>query len=724
MDQVDKTSTTDKGPEAYAAFLQVLGGLSLRGGSDKPVELTARKSRQLLAYLAVPPGQVRSRDQLAALLWNDRQDEQARGSLRTALTGIRRALGDDALIVEQDTVRLRPGSLQTDYDRLKALATNDGTAESLGDFYQGEFLAGNEHDSELFTDWLRGLRHECVDLAIEALERNARRVEKAGDNKKALSLLRESLSLEPLREQTHRKIMRLYAADGERAMALAQFRTCKDVLLHELDVGPDPETQALADRIALRDTSVSNDLRRPAARNDENSAFPRQIPIPDETSDNPDEAMPSIAVLPFVNMSADAEQTYFADGVTEDISIDLSEYDTLSVTPKSSGEIYRGSQMPVAQIAQELKVRYLLQGSVRKSGQTVRVSAILIDAMNNRQIWAERFDRTLEDIFELQSDIARSIVAALKVNLNLGDTQPQFRQITSSGEAYQIYLRANSFREARVKTTNILALELYEQAIELDPEFAHAYAALAECQASLADQNEPEGDVFQAALDEAMTNCQKALQIAPDLPHAHLTMGHIFSAKKNHDKAKELYLKSIALDPKYGDAYFCLANHYLSAEGNAELAFANFKKAFLHNPDNRNCMMLLTTAVMVESPKLKAYAEEVLKFARRRIESNPHDFDAAGSMSFANYYLGNMAEARYWAGITAAFDVDDRFFYYNNACMFAMVGSIEEALEALERALAYPDPYDEPDYIRTVDPDLENLRQDPRFYALIDKYYS
>lgn len=154
-------------------MLNVLGGFSLRDTDRQPIELKARKSRQLLAYLAIPSGQTRSREQLAALLWSDRQEEQARGSLRTALSGIRRAIGDEALIVEHDTVRLRSNYINTDYDEIKRLLVSEDHFSKLGDFYAGEFLYGQEHDSELFMDWLRGLRTECIDIALKILERNA-----------------------------------------------------------------------------------------------------------------------------------------------------------------------------------------------------------------------------------------------------------------------------------------------------------------------------------------------------------------------------------------------------------------------------------------------------------------------------------------------------------------------------------------------------------------------
>jgi len=325
--------------DTYSATLHVLGGFELRDADGRPIELKARKSRQLLAYLAIPSDQTRSREQLAALLWSDRQEEQARGSLRTALSGIRRAVGDEALVVENDLVRLRSGYLETDYSHLKRLSSNDISISALADFYPGEILAGLEHDSELYMDWLRGLRAESVELAMAVLENNAERYSIAGEYKSAINLMRENLSLEPLKEQTHRTIMQLYAANGEKAMALAQFRTCKEVLLHELDTAPDPETQALADSIALRDTSVLKTVRQQTGSAQD--AFASS----DFGSSIQDSNVTSIAVLPFVNMSGDAEQNYFADGITEDIIVDLCCVKELSVAAKSSSEIYRGTAL-------------------------------------------------------------------------------------------------------------------------------------------------------------------------------------------------------------------------------------------------------------------------------------------------------------------------------------------------------------------------------------------
>ena len=537
---------TPSSSDPRLATLYVLGGFDLRDTDGQPIELKARKSRLLLAYLAVPSGQVRSREQLASLLWSDRQEEQARGSLRTALSGIRRAIGDEAIIVEQDTVKIRSEYLGTDYDQLKKISTDDTKISKLEDFYSGEFLAGQEHDSELYMDWLRGLRSECVNLALSVLERNADRLVNKGEIKSAIDLMREHLSFEPLKEQTHRTIMKLYVANGEKAMALAQFRTCKEVLLHELDAGPDPETQALADSIALRDVSVSKALLNQVTLIPEAA-----VPLVSSTP-SLDENVSSIAVLPFINMSGDAEQNYFADGITEDIIIDLSDIETLSIAAKSSSEMYRGVAVSPAQISEELGVRYILEGSVRKSGEHVRVSALLIDAWTSRQIWAKRYDRKLENIFELQSEISQEIVKALELNLTGVGKHTTDRRTTSSAEAYQYYLQGRTLLRVMSKPSIVLARELFEQAVELDPYYALAYTGLADSATMLYCHY----DVDPCYSDIALAASNKALEINPKHEDALFSKGFALGNLGKYKEALDVFNMVLEINPKHETVLF------------------------------------------------------------------------------------------------------------------------------------------------------------------------
>lgn len=717
MTEITTKPFTPSSSNPRLVTLNVLGGFDLRDDDGQLIELKARKSRQLLAYLAIPSGQVRSREQLASLLWSDRQEAQARGSLRTALSGLRRAIGDDALIVEQDTVRLRSGYLETDYEQLVMLPASATKVSKLGDFYSGEFLAGQEHDGELYVEWLRGIRSECVGLALSVLEENVDRLVKEGDSKSAIDLMRASLSLEPLKEQTHRTIMKLYAANGEKAMALAQFRTCKEILLYEIAAEPDPETQALADSIALRDVTFSRELKHHTALELDTSQ------TPPSTAPNPDENLPSIAVLPFVNMSGDAEQNYFADGITEDIIIDLSDIEPLSVAAKSSSEMFRGAAVSPARISEELGVRYILEGSVRKSGENVRISALLIDTTNNRQIWAERYDRTLENIFKIQSDISQEIVRALKINLKLVDGDTSAIQSATNAEAYQYYLHGKSLSKSDAFSNTELATTLFERAIAVDPDFVRAYAELAGCKASLASQLNLSGQKLEAALSEAHAHCDKALQIDPTSVEAYLAQGQIFSAAKEFASAKKSFRKALTLNPNSAEALSRLGSHYFGVEGDIGKAYTYVKQAYAIDPDN-SCSVLVLTCLngLNEPEELQFAARDVLRRQKRQIGLDPYNFSAVHLVAYASYLLGDIEEAKHWTNIATAFDLDHRVLIYNLACLHSLLGSIDNALATLERSLKIPSSPEEINYAKNVDPDLELLRKDPRFEDLFMQY--
>ncbi len=701
--------------------LNVLGGLTLCDGAGQPIELKARKSRQLLAYLAVPAGQARTRDQLAALLWSDRQDEQARASLRTALSGIRRAIGDDALIVDQDMISLRPGCLCTDYDHLRGLVETGKDIATLNDFYGGDFLAGFEHDSELFMAWLRTLRAECNDLAVGLLKNNADRLAEVGQNRGAIDLMRASLSLEPLREQTHRTIMRLYVASGERALALTQFKTCAELLSHELDTTPGPETQALADSIALQNPDATPaQHQRVASVYQTAKSKPRPVTAPTQQPLFHADNAASVVVLPFANMSGDAEQNYFADGITEDIITDLSGIGTLSVASRSAGQVYRGADVSPSQIAQDLGVHYLLEGSVRKFGNSVRISAQLIDAQNNRQIWAERFDRTFDNIFELQSEISQAIVMALDINLTPLISERAGKSATTSAEAYQCYLRGrNVFRICGIDNYQ-LAYELFQRAVDLDPDYAQAYAGLGNCAAILTADAKMKSDI----LDAALKDCNRALDINPTLAEGYAARGHVYQIMGNTGAAKQDYEKAILLNPMLDEAHFRLGKYYLNIEENTEKAFVSFKKAYeLGDRTIPNCMMLQVCLRGLDYPQeLRFYARQVLDISKKIIAIDPHHVAAAMMIAFSHNDLGETAEAIRWAEIAQDGVTEDGTQMYNIGCLYAQLGEIDKSLAALERCLILGRSDEWFQFMKVSDHDLAPVRKDPRFGELVARF--
>lgn len=719
---IQSDEITSPQPDGSAVLtIRVLGGLELRNASGDAIGFKSKKGRLLLAYLAVPKGIIRTREQLASFLWSDRQEEQARSSLRTALSTIRQAIGEDALIVEGQSVSLRPDYIVTDYAQLRTLVDESRTVEKLEDFYSGEFLAGFEQDGEQFIDWLRAMRNEAGQMAIQVLEGSARAYQERGDNGAALNLLRESLSLEPLKEQTHRQIMELYAASGERAMALAQFRTCKELLLHELGVEPDPATLAVADIIATRSKDALETFHHTPQDTLESVAV-QMPPVTDRAvgETKARDGVPSIAVLPFVNMSGDAEQNYFAEGITEDIITDLSEVDALSIAAKSSSQMYRGVAISPSQIAEELGVRYILEGSVRKSGDSVRISAQLIDGPVNLQIWAERYDRRLENIFVLQSEISQAIVGALEVNLASITDNAIAKRTTNNVETYEYYLRGRSLLRETSKHSIELARELFGQAISIDPDYALAYTGLADCATVLLQHY----DVAPHILEEALANCDKALQLNPKLAEAYAARGYFLTHLADRKSAEEHLVKAVSLAPKMADAHYYLGKFYLGVAGEPEKAFASFKTAFALDQELRSGTMLLTCLQELSNPEeLQSYADQLIKIAKRRVSLNPYDLNATLTIASAWAKLGKFEEAKYWANVASAFDTQDGAFTYNLACAFSVMGCVDQALDQLARTLDFGCSKIKVNFMTKSDPDLALVRNDPRFDELVKGYW-
>ena len=289
---------------------------------------------------------------------------------------------------------------------------------------------------------------------------------------------------------------------------------------------------------------------------------------------------PSIAVLPFVNMSGDPEQEYFSDGITEDLITDLSKISGLFVIARNSTFMYKGKPVKVDQVGQELGVRYVLEGSVRKVGDRVRITAQLVDASTGGHLWAERYDRDLEDIFALQDEVAQKIVSALAVKLTDDEQERLERGYTDNLEAYDYFLRGLEYFNRLTKEGTDQARRLFERAIDLDPEFAAAYGHM-----SLTHWLEWSFGWTQdlQCLEKAFELAQKAAALDDSLPEAHRILGILYLWKKQHDQAIALIERAIALNANYADAIWQLGQ-VLSFAGRPEEAIGLVKKAMRLDP--------------------------------------------------------------------------------------------------------------------------------------------
>ena len=267
------------------------------------------------------------------------------------------------------------------------------------------------------------------------------------------------------------------------------------------------------------------------------------------TAPNPDQR-PSIAVLPFSNMSGDPEQEYFSDGITEDIITDLSKVSGLLVIARNTAFTYKGKPVKVQQVAQELGVPFILEGSVRKAGARVRVTAQLISSENGAHLWADRYDRDLTDIFAIQDEITHAIVEQLKIKLLPQEKKSIGQAPTDNIEAYTYYLRGRDFFYRHSKRYYQLARRMFAKAVELDPLYARAYAGIADCDSILFHHYHED-----VGIDSILDTSAKALALDDRLAEAHASRGLALSLTHRYEQATEEFERAIALDPNLFEAH-------------------------------------------------------------------------------------------------------------------------------------------------------------------------
>jgi TolB-like protein len=400
-------ATMRRGPWPMPEFhLSLLGGLDIAAeAADQPL---TRKARAMLAYLAMHAGKPQSREKLAALFWGRNGESQARTNLRQALSALRRALpaGDGArLVTEGDRVALDLDGGGLDVARFEALAAGrqPEELEQAAALYRGDLLDGFSVREPGFEEWVGAERERLRLVAIGALERLVSHYRDAQEFGRCAQTALRLLALDALREDIHRALMRTYATQGRVGLALKQYETCRDILRRELGVEPEPETRQLFEELRARRerSNESQPSEQGAARRPVLIAAP---PLPER---------PSVAVLRFEDASDDPEQTYFSEGITENIITGLARFRDLFVIGLKSSLMARDRTTDVREIGRQLGVAHVVEGSVRRVGDHVRVTVQLIDAASAHRVWAEQYDRRLAEIFAVEDEITDVIVATL-----------------------------------------------------------------------------------------------------------------------------------------------------------------------------------------------------------------------------------------------------------------------------------------------------------------------
>jgi adenylate cyclase len=418
----------------------------------------------------------------------------------------------------------------------------------------------------------------------------------------------------------------------------------------------------------------------------------------------------ALCVLPFTNMSGDPEQDYFSDGITEDIITDLSKVASLFVVSRNTAFSFKGKSHNLAQIARQLNVKYVLEGSVRKAGGRVRITAQLIEGVTDGHVWAERYDRTLDDIFALQDEISAAIVSALKVKLLPEEKEAIERHGTNSTEAYQILLMARHYRHSGSDADVRVALRLAQRAVEIDPSYAEAWALIAASQISL-----HEGAGFE---ENGLAAAERALELDSKLATAHAAKGRVLCGLGRYDEALAAHAESLHLGPESFDAHY-FYGRTCTELGRAELAVRHMEKAAALSETDYVALGLASQSytALHRSEEARDAGRRAMTRIEKAIARRPDDTNALffGAAKLAE--LGQADRAREWANRASLLAPDDGLGHYNLCCAFALLGEQERAVDFLERCFINQRP--QLVVWAKNDSDLDSLRDHPRYRELI-----
>jgi adenylate cyclase len=425
---------------------------------------------------------------------------------------------------------------------------------------------------------------------------------------------------------------------------------------------------------------------------------------------------PSIAVLPFINMSGDPEQEYFSDGITEDIITDLSKVSGLFVVARNTAFTYKGKSVEVQEVAKRLGVNFILEGSVRKAGSRVRVTGQLIDGKTGGHMWADRYDRDLTDIFAIQDEITHAIVEQLKVKLLPQEKKNIAQTPTDNVEAYTYYLRGRQFIERRSKAYYQLARQMFAKAVELDPLYARAYAGMADCDSFLFLHYH----VDNVAIDDILATSAKALALDSDLAEAHASRGLALSLEKRYDEATEEFEQAIALDPHSFEGHYFYGRACFT-QGKLERAAALFERVAEIKPDDYQalCLLIQIYRSLDRDAEARSAARRGVERVERDLTLHPDNPRSAYLGAAALVALGENDRAREWLSRALAIDPHDIWTQYNAACIYTNLGDIERALDVLESVLPHAGYELKHGWIKH-DSDLDPLRNHPRFQKILE----
>ena len=425
---------------------------------------------------------------------------------------------------------------------------------------------------------------------------------------------------------------------------------------------------------------------------------------------------PRVAILPFADMSAAKDQDYFCEGIAEEIINTLCGVSGMRVASRSAAFQMKNRAMDSREVGRLLNVQSFLEGSVRKSGDRLRITAQLINAADGFHHWSQTFDRMVEDVFTIQEEIARHIVDALRIKLLAADATRIKRRGTHNSAAYDFYLRGRQLLHKEKEMEQRAAVELFRRAIALDPTFAHAQAGLADVLARLLRQRYA---VQGVTAQDAINAAGQAVLIAPDLPEAHVARGNALQLVSDHEEAERAFERALALDERHFEAHYWFAKFY-AGRGQHEKAARHYEAAYDIQPDDYRpiTLALQEYQAIKDSAKEKSALRRAWQSLERHLAIDPDDSYASDHAAGVLMLLGRRDEANRLLERAIALRPDDYGTLYTAACTLSLGGEYERALDFLARAVGTG--RGNRDWILN-DNDLAPLRGYPRFQEIVAK---
>ncbi|NRP73678.1 hypothetical protein ILFOPFJJ_04591 [Ensifer psoraleae] len=520
--------------------IRLLGDLTVVSPSDEPVKFTTRKTALVFAALVLSGRRGVRRALLADAFWPGRGEVQARNSLRQALVDIRRAFptGNGAAIeIETDleTISLAAGNGEADiwvFDRLIERG-GIGNLAAAAELYRGDLLAEISIPEEL-EQWFRPHVSSYRQKALQLVDRLSRDLKGGGDTAGELAcerLAERLLASEPAAEEAHRAMIRIYQHRGQANAAMRQYLLCREALQRELGVEPEAATRALIEK----PTGPQTQEKAPSV-----AAAKTHAAVP------PEREQPSVVVMPFDNLSSE-EDDYFVDGVVEEITAALSRVRDFFVIARQSAFTYKGRFIDVREVGAELGVSYVVEGTVRRGGNRLRISVQLVDAESRKQLWSDRYEGASADLFEFQDRIAAQVAGAIHPAVRHAEIESATRKPPANLRAYDLVMRAFPKLWGQNAAAIAEAMKTLQEALQLDPKYGRAHALLAWCHALnitylwSPDQAAELRTMF-AAID-------RASGLVEDDPTALTACGAAASLGGDQQRASAFIESALALDP-------------------------------------------------------------------------------------------------------------------------------------------------------------------------------